>query len=80
MWVAVRNCFDPSPLIESFTAYEDIGNRWWVEGRKEITFPPGNTAIITYGLWVVDAGKGIIFPYDGVAILTADETDCFKEP
>ena len=80
VWVAVRNCFDPLPPIETFTAYEDIGKRWLVEGRRDTPSPLGDTAIITYGLWVVDAGNGGISPYDSVAASTANKTDCYKEP
>ena len=80
VWVAVRNCFDPLPPIETFTAYQDIGNRWLVEGRSNTPSPSGNTAIITYGLWSVDASKGDISPYDRVATLTAIKTNCYKEP
>ena len=58
VWIAVFNCYDHFPALESFTAYEDSPFRWVVEGKSDIT---------QYGLWLVDIQTGEISPADQLA-------------
>ena len=58
VWVAVFNCYDHFPELESFTAHEDNPLSWVVEGRSDIT---------QYGLWMVDTLTGEISPADQLA-------------
>lgn len=79
-WLAVYTCFQPSPELGSFTAYQDSPQRWIVEGRPETTTAGGETTTISYGLWLVDAYNGDIIPYDPVAKSIKANTSCFREP
>ena len=76
VWVAVYDCFDPSPPSHRFTAYRSDSRGWIVEGRGG-----EGASTVTYGLWAVDAEKGDITPYDEVAqqSIVADAT-CFRKP
>lgn len=81
VWVTVRDCFFPVPGLEAFTAYQDRPNRWLIEGRSTSTDAQEKTTTVTYGLWIIDAGTGIILPQDAMArSVSSGQSSCFSEP
>ena len=55
VWSGVYRCSQDFPSLASFTAREDVGGVWLVEGR---------TAATSYGLWEVEAATGDVRPRD----------------
>ena len=65
VWVSVYNCYDHFPVLESFTANQDLSSNWVVEGKSETT---------QYGLWRVNANTGEAVALDLLARYAA--TNC----
>ncbi len=72
VWVAIRACFDPLPLLEDFIAHQDRPERWIVVGTGK--------GGVNYGLWFVDAAAGSITPQDSTARTTQGNSTCFFVP
>ncbi len=55
VWATVYSCYQDFPALSDFTAMQDVGGKWLVEGHTSTT---------SYGIWQVDAQTGAVSPFD----------------